>query len=296
MPDQETHAARPIVRINDRSTTQEDDLVIVEEPLEIRVNGEPYVVVMRTPGHEMELAAGFCLTEGVVDAFSQILSMGFCSEAHDQMQNVVNVIVSSGPSGRISPSASGPLSPGGSVGASPLPAGARALASRSSCGICGIRMIEDLDRRASPLPEGGEFPVSSIVRLQHEMSERQAMWRLTGGAHAAALAKSDGEVLVVREDVGRHNALDKAIGFAGLHGMDCSACMALLSGRISFEMVQKAVRAQIPVVIGVSAATSLSVDLAERLGCTLVGRLRGPKMVIYTHPERIVGRSDCSLS
>lgn len=152
-------------------------------------------------------------------------------------------------------------------------------------------MMEDLDRRVSPLPEGGEFPVSSIVKLQRRMSEQQNLWRLTGGAHAAALAKSDGEVLVTREDVGRHNALDKVIGFAMLQGIECQDCMALLSGRSSFEMVQKAVRARIPVIVGVSAPTSLSVDLAERLGCTLVGRLRGAKMVVYTHRERIVAPS-----
>jgi len=280
MHNQETHTARPVLQLDDRCAVERDDLVIVEEPLEIRHNGAPYAVIMRTPGHEMELVAGFCLTEGLVDSLSQILSMGFCAEAEDQMDNVANVICS--------PDPTGPGSCSGSCGTPVAPRGPRALASRSSCGICGTRMIEELDHHVSPLPEGGEFPVSNIVKLQHRMSEQQRLWRLTGGAHAVALARSDGEVLVVREDVGRHNALDKAIGFAMLQGINCRDCMVLLSGRISFEMVQKAVRARIPVVIGVSAATSLSVDLADRLRCTLVGRLRGERMVIYTHPGRII--------
>ncbi len=280
MTDQETRIVRPVVRVDDGAQVEQEDLVIVEEPLEIRVNGKPYAVVMRTPGHEMELAAGFCLTEGLVDSFTEILSMGFCAEAQDQMRNVVNVMCSSN---TMASSASS-----GSTGASPAPSGHRTLASRSSCGICGVRMIEDLDHRVSALPEGGRFPVPSIVGLQQQMSGRQALWRLTGGTHAAALAKADGEVLVVREDVGRHNALDKVIGFAILGGINCQDSMVLLSGRISFEMVQKAARARIPVVVGVSAPTSLSVDLAESLRLTLVGRLRGSRMVIYTHPERIV--------
>ncbi|MDP2856528.1 MAG: formate dehydrogenase accessory sulfurtransferase FdhD, partial [Bacillota bacterium] len=133
MPNQETHTARPVLQIDDHGTVERDDLIIVEEPLEIRVNGAPYAVVMRTPGHEMELVAGFCLTEGLVDSFSQILSMGFCAEARDQMKNVVNAICSPGPAG----------SPSGSSEAPEVPAGPRNLASRSSCGICGVRMIED---------------------------------------------------------------------------------------------------------------------------------------------------------
>ncbi len=262
----------PAQHLKDGAKTSEDVPLIVEEPLEIRVNGLPYAVVMRTPGHEMELAAGFCLTEGIVDSFPDILSMGFCPNEADELKNIVQVIVKN------ASDIDGPRR------------NARVLSSRSSCGLCGVQMLEDLDRRLSPLEDGPEVKAEDLVRMQYGMLEQQELFRTTwGGSHAVALAGAGGEIIVVREDLGRHNAMDKVIGHAMMNGIDCRRCVALISGRISFEMVQKAVRAKIAVVAAISAATSLAVNLAERTGCTLVGRLRDRDMLIYTHPSRILG-------
>ena len=255
----------------DRSCVEEDVLVIVEEPLEIRVNGMPYAVLMRTPGSEIELAIGFCLTEGIVDAFEEIESVGFCPDATADAENVVNVAakpVTGREGGFIDPPS-------------------RSRVASTACGICGVRTIDDLSMRLTRLPPGCKVPTETIIDLQYIMSDRQTLSRLTTGTHAAALSGVDGRLHVVREDVGRHNALDKVIGYAMLHGVDLRSCVALLSGRISFEMVQKAVRAGIPVVAAISAATSLAVSLARRFDCTLVGRLRDRSMTVYTCPERI---------
>jgi len=248
--------------------------VVVEEPLEIRINGNPCAVIMRTPGHEMELAAGFCLTEGIVDSFAEIHSIGFCSDAPAGMQNIVNVIVS--------------RSRDGQAERAEAPARAvRVLPSRSSCGLCGVEMLADVGKKVAPVQ--GNFLVSggNFYRMMNRMVELQEIFGSTRAAHAAGLFYPEGEPVAVREDVGRHNALDKVIGHGLMQGLDCSRCVAVLSSRISFEMVQKALRARIPVVAAVSAATSLAVDLAERSGCTLIGRVRGHSMVIYTHPERV---------
>ncbi len=261
----------PVVHLKNGAKTSEGVPLIVEEPLEIRINGLPYAVVMRTPGHEMELAAGFCLTEGIIDSFPDILSMGFCPNETDELKNVVQVIVKNAPQ------------------EDERRPGPRALSSRSSCGLCGVRMLEDLERRLSPIEGGPEIKAEDLVKIQYDMLERQDLFRTTrGGAHAVALADAGGGVIVVREDLGRHNAMDKVIGHAMMNGIDCRRCVALISGRISFEMVQKAVRAKIAVVAAISAATSLAVDMAGRMGCTLVGRLRDRDMVVYTHSSRIL--------
>ncbi len=267
----EQYIELPALHLKNGAKTSEDVPLVVEEPLEIRINGLPYAVVMRTPGHEMELAAGFCLTEGIADSFADILSMGFCPDETGELKNVVQVIVKN------------------SLREDEHRPGPRALTSRSSCGLCGVRMLDDLGRRLSRLEGGLEIKAEDLVRMQYEMLKMQDLFRTTrGGAHAVALADAGGEVMVVREDLGRHNAMDKVIGHAMMNGIDCRRCVALISGRISFEMVQKAVRARIAVVAAISAATSLAVNLADRMGCTLVGRLRDRDMVIYTHPFRIL--------
>ena len=255
----------------DRARIEEDVLVIVEEPLEVRVNGTPYAVLMRTPGSEIELAVGFCLTEGIVDSFEEIESVGFCPDAAMGAENVVNVLAK----------------PVAGRGGGPIDLPSRSRVANTSCGVCGVRTIDDLETRLTRLPPGCTVPADTIIELQYIMSDRQTLSRLTTGTHAAALSGIDGRLHVVMEDVGRHNALDKVIGYAMLHAIDLTSCVALLSGRISFEMVQKAVRAHIPVVAAISAATSLAVNLAQRFDCTLVGRLRGRSMTVYTCPERI---------
>lgn len=265
---------RQVRHIKDGFDTAETVQLVVEEPLEIRVNGTSYAVVMRTPGHEVELAAGFCLTEGVIDSYKEIIHIGFCAEAGENAENVLNVLTD--------------VAEEGSGGLFPRRNAARTLPSRSGCGICGIRMLDDL-KLALPSLEGGPVvEASALVRMQYSMLEHQKLFKSTwGGTHAAMLAQADGELIVVREDVGRHNAMDKVIGYALQNGIDCRDCVVFLSSRISFEMVQKAVRAGISLVAAVSAATSLAVELADRIGCTLVGRLRDRDMVIYTNPHRI---------
>jgi FdhD protein len=255
----------------DRTYIEEGVFVIVEEPLEVRVNGTPYSVLMRTPGSEIELAVGFCLTEGIVDSFEEIESVGFCPDAAIGAENVVNVLAK----------------PVAGRGGGPIDLPPRSRVANTSCGVCGVRTIDDLETRLTRLPPGCAVHADTIIELQYIMSDRQTLSRLTTGTHAAALSGTDGRLHVVMEDVGRHNALDKVIGYAMLHAIDLASCVALLSGRISFEMVQKAVRAGIPVVAAISAATSLAVNLARRFDCTLVGRLRGRSMTVYTCPERI---------
>lgn len=246
---------------------------MVEEPLEIRVDGASYAVLMRTPGDDIDLAAGFCLTEGVIESYRDIIHAGYCEEAGGEAGNVINVLTGKG-----------------GEGLSPAPRTGRTLPSRSGCGICGVRMLDGLRLDLPPLGPGPMIKASTLIGMQYQMLEEQALFRATwGGTHAVALARSGGELIVVREDVGRHNAMDKVVGFALRNGIDCRDCIALLSSRISFEMVQKAVRAGIPVVAAISAATSLAAGLAERTGCTLVGRLRGRDMVIYACPHRILG-------
>lgn len=265
------------IEMTGREHARRDIELIVEEPLEIRLNGVPYATIMRTPGFEMELAAGFCLTEGMIDSLAEVLTMGFCAEA-ENVGNIVNVmtVTAAVTTGRKSQEA-----------AAPRKASGRRLESRSSCGLCGVTMLEDINRVLLPLAEGPRIPIADIVRMQYRMIEEQALQVRTKGAHAVALVRVDGMPVVVREDVGRHNALDKAIGHALLNGIDCSGCVAILSGRISFEMAQKAIRARIPIVAAVSAATALAVDLAERLNCTLIGRLREDSLSVYTHEERL---------
>ncbi len=267
--------ARAVLLQEQAETRELQASVVAEEPLEIRINGDPYAVIMRTPGHETELAAGFCFTEGIVDSFAQICSIGFCPEAAAGMQNIVNVIVSRGCAGQGGPSEATARSP-------------RAMVSRSSCGLCGVEMLADVEKKVAPLPGGLLIAGGELYRMLGRMIELQEIYASTRAAHAAGLFYLEGEPLAVREDVGRHNALDKAIGHGLMRGLDFSRCVAVLSSRISFEMVQKALRARIPVVAAVSAATSLAVDLAGRCGCTLVGRVREHSMVIYTHPERVI--------
>lgn len=269
---------RKHIIIQETGDRGEFDLELVaEEPLEIRVNGAPYAVVMRTPGYEIELAAGFCFTEGIVNSFSEILTIGFCADTKDNMQNIINVMVKTAEAdGECGKAADLKLSSG------------RRYESRSSCGLCGVQMIEDVYKEVQPVESGMRVRAADIFAMNEAMSERQELGRRTRATHAAALFRPDGEPIVVREDVGRHNALDRVIGHALLNGINCGGCVAFLSSRISFEMAQKAARAQIPVVAAVSAATSLAVALAERANCTLVGRVRDKSMILYTHPERII--------
>ena len=245
----------------------EDDRVAVEEPLEIRAGGCPLAVTMRTPGHDRDLAAGFCLTEGLVAHPDVIERVEPCAEA--ATGNVVDVVLES---------------------ETPAPdAASRALYLSSSCGICGKRSIDEIEQ-VLPAPLRGAFALhrETIARLPETLREAQSTFEQTGGLHAAGLFAPSGELLVIREDVGRHNAVDKTIGRAALTGdWPIDPAVMLVSGRLSFEIVQKAAMAGIAFVAAVSAPSSLAVDFAERTGMTLVGFLRPGRMNVYASFGRV---------
>ncbi len=233
------------------------DEVAVEEPLEIRHAGRTLSVTMRTPGHDEELAAGFLYAEGVVEAAPDV-------GATDELEaNTVEV-------------------------RSPLyrePA-QRAFTTTSACGVCGAGAIADVRALASPAPPGPRVAGALLAALPDRM--RQPTFARTGGLHAAALFDATGEPLLVREDVGRHNAVDKLVGRRLLDGaLPLHGLLLCVSGRLSFELVHKAVRAGAPVLVGVGAPSSLAVELADDLGLTLCGFARGGRVNVYTHGERV---------
>lgn len=245
-----------------------EDEVTIEQPLEIRVRGHSISVTMRTPGHDIELAAGFLLTEGLLRRQSDIRHAEHCGSNDDA--NVLNVL----------------LGPEVAVDLQSL---TRHVFASSSCGLCGKATIESLRRRFDAVASAVEISAAVLSSLPDAMRAEQAAFDRTGGLHAAALFNASGDLLVLREDVGRHNAVDKVIGHALLrdwHPLD--AHVLLVSGRTSFEIVQKALAARIPIVASVSAPSSMAVELAAESGITLVGFLRGKRMNVYTHAERIL--------
>jgi len=254
---------------------EEPDRLAVEEPLEIRLGGRRFTLTMRTPGHDEDLAAGFLLAEGFINSRDELGEIRRLRDSKGALDpNAIDVILN-------------------------VPAaGLRERLQRnftvsSSCGVCGKTSIESLERRIAPLTSEVTIARPAMLRLPAMMREAQQVFAATGGLHAAALfslENADDPVLVVlREDVGRHNAVDKVAGYALTHGMIPLARHVLMaSGRLSFEIVQKTAAAGIPVLCAVSAPSSLAVELAEEIGMTLVGFLREPNFNAYTHPERIV--------
>jgi FdhD protein len=245
----------------------------MEEPLEIQVGSSPLAVVMRTPGHDEELAVGFLLTEQVVSTFTDIASVRHCTvlsnpEAED---NVIRVTLKSGV----------PFDPKKLQ---------RNLFTSSSCGICGKASIDRVLKTAPPLEDESVFPAEYFYGLPDRLREAQAVFSETGGLHGAGLFDSTGRLLAAREDVGRHNAVDKVVGWALRDGRVPLTNHALMvSGRISFEIVQKALAARIPVIAAVSAASSLAIKLADEAGMTIIGFLRGSGMNVYSRLNRIKG-------
>jgi len=238
--------------------------VVIEEPLEVYVDEIFAVTLMRTPGDELNLASGFCFTEGLVNCRSDFASVGYC---RDIESNRVNVI-------RYNPEKLPSVSE-------------RTISSRSSCGICGSKIIDDLESMLSEIPTIELIGPDQLVLLMNNLKDSQEIFKDTGCTHGAMIASIDSSVLTFAEDVGRHNALDKCIGSILMTGKLDSATIALVSSRLGFETVEKAVRAGVCVLAGVSAPTSMAVDLAHRFNLTLVGFLRGENMTIYTHPQRI---------
>lgn len=260
------------------ATGWRSDEVVTEEPLEVRVDGEPLTVTMRTPGHDLELVTGFLLSEGVVATPSEILRMRAClaAGAPGGPLNVVEVVT---------------------AGAGGAGAARRRFTTTAACGICGKQTIESVravarwDIHDDPLRVTAE----TLSALPGRLRDSQRLFERTGGLHAAAIASADGDLLCVREDVGRHNAFDKVIGWAATAGLlPLRSHVILASGRAGFELAQKAMMAGIPLLAAVSAPSSLAVDLAEEAGMTLVGFLRGDRMNVYSGFARVVQASGAS--
>lgn len=258
------------------SRVHREDVLAVEEPLEIRVAGSPLSITMRTPGNDFDLAAGFLVSEGVVSHSDQLSAIRFCAGGPADGENTYNVLDVS-------------LAPG-----VPRPDASldRNFYMTSSCGLCGKASI-DAVRTASVHPVAADPVTVSdelLASLPDRLREGQATFEKTGGLHAAALFDAaTGELLALREDVGRHNAVDKVVGWALKEGrLPLTGTVLMVSGRASFELVQKASMAGIPVLAAVSAPSSLAIDLARELGLTVVGFLRGSSMVVYSATERVV--------
>lgn len=248
-----------------------DDFLAAEEPLEIRIGDEPLSVTMRTPGDDHELAAGFLLTEGIVQNRTQILLLE---------------PVTAGPEGARGNVIRAEISPGTGADREKM---RRNFFAASSCGICGKASIDSVRARTMQAPNRDlRLPAAKLLRLPELLRSSQDVFERTGGLHAAALFGTSGELLCLREDIGRHNAVDKVIGWALLEGhVPLSDSVLLVSGRGGFEIVQKAIVAGLPVVACVSAPSSLAVQLAREMRLTLVGFLRGNRFVIYSGEERI---------
>ena len=247
------------------------DRVAVEEPVEIRVDGAPLAVTMRTPGDDPELAAGFCLTEGVVDAPDELERAEPCTLA--DYGNVVLVTLAGAARERWRAEQA---------------RARRDLYLSSACGLCGVRTIDRVARRVAPLRAAFTVPPAVLAGLPATMAEAQGAFARTGGLHAAALFAPDGRRRLIREDVGRHNAVDKLVGALLLSGqLPCGPGVLLVSGRASFELVQKAARAGVAFLAAVGAPSSLAVEAAARFGMTLVGFLRADRFNAYAHPARI---------
>ena len=266
---------RRIRRITGQAATERAETLVVEEPLEIRVNGSPLSVTMRTPGSDVELAQGFLLTEGVITERGDVATVRYCGAAQQDGTNSYNVLDVT-------------LRPGASV-----PAGAvRNFYSTSSCGVCGKASLDAvrLASRHSPGDDPCAVRADTLAQMPPRLRSAQKVFATTGGLHGAALFDLDGRLLAVREDVGRHNAVDKVIGWALESGrVPVAASVLLVSGRASFELTQKAVMAGIPILAAVSAPSSLAVDLAAESGLTLVAFLRGESMNVYSRADRVVG-------
>ncbi len=244
-----------------------EDAVVVEEPLEIRVDTHPVAVVMRTPGQDEELVAGFLLTEGVVRSRTDLA--GLRVHPRNPAGNVMNAF----------------LAPGVSVDLQRL---TRHVFAASSCGICGKTTVESVHQQFPPVRSKARLAVEVLTRLPALMRERQAAFSSTGGLHAAALFSCDGQLVCLREDVGRHNAVDKVIGRALLDGkLPLEPAVLLVSGRASFEILQKALAAGVGIVAAVGAPSSLAVEFARRSRQTLVGFLRDDRVNVYSGVRRI---------
>jgi FdhD protein len=271
-------AQRPVTRLERGEASVRLDALVVEEPLEIRVDGETVATTMRTPGQDGELALGFLFAEGIIEGAADVGSVAHCGRHGEEgYGNVLDVRSAGGH--RIDPER--------------VLEGRRWAPPTSACGICGRRTIDDLLSRARPVDPEVRLPRTILAAAQEALRTRQPIFARTGGLHAAALLAADGTVLAAAEDVGRHNAVDKAVGQlvrAGTLGSRAEGTRPVVlavSGRAGFEIVQKAAAAGVPVVASVSAPSSLAAELADRASIALAGFVRGDACNVYTHAWRL---------
>jgi FdhD protein len=265
---------RSILKVRDGSALPAEDWVAVEEPLEIIVHGEPLAVLMRTPGNDLELAAGFALTEGLIRSLADIGTMRHCAgepaRGDGSEENSLEIT----------------LVPGAPFDRELL---RRGLVVSAACGVCGRASIAALGVRARPIESEVRVMADVLRSLPGRMASLQGAFQRTGALHAAVLFDSGGRVLVGREDVGRHNAVDKAVGRTILDGLALEGAILMVSGRTSFEILQKAAVARLPIVCAVSGPTTLAIETARTFRITLVNFLRDGGFNVSSCPERILG-------
>jgi FdhD protein len=265
----------PVLRLSAEDHSSSPDRLAVEEPMELRVDGRALAVTMRTPGHDVELVHGFLLTEGMIGSTSDVVSARYCNSLDSNGHTTYNVLDVA-----LAPHV-----------ATPPRSLDRNFYTTSSCGVCGKASLDAvrLHTRFSPAQDPAHVLPQTLYAMPDALRTGQRLFDSTGGLHAAGLFTADGRLLVVREDVGRHNAVDKVLGWALLNRrIPARGCVLMVSGRASFELAQKAVMAGVPVLAAVSAPSSLAVDLAAEAGLTLIGFLRGTTMNIYAGANRIM--------
>jgi FdhD protein len=270
MADRSSHRAG-VLKYGDAAGARVEDQLAAEEPLEIRIDGSPLTVIMRTPGYERELTIGFLFGEGIIRSADDVNAVEVLPNGeHPALENIVDLQLRSS-------------APGVDR------RWQRNFVSASSCGLCGVSTIEAIHEVAPPLPDDGlTVDPEVIYGLDARLRAEQAIFARTGGLHAAGLFTVEGEPLVVREDIGRHNAVDKVIGHAVQRGLvPLDRHILMVSGRTSFEIVQKALQARIPILVAVSAPSSLARDLAQTSNQTLIGFLRGRSLNLYAGRQRI---------
>ncbi|UYM05134.1 formate dehydrogenase accessory sulfurtransferase FdhD [Solicola gregarius] len=261
-----------VLEIAGSKTLRHEDRLATEEPLEMRVDApgmpvERFGITMRTPGRDFELTAGLLFAEGVYAARDDVRSIAYCTDAdlsEDEEFNVVTLHLNTTPA-----------------------TGWRARDVSSACGVCGKESVSDVAVAARPIRSDVRADPALIASLPDRLRAEQQVFATTGGLHAAGLFDTGGKALVVREDVGRHNAVDKAIGHCVLEQIDVAAAILCVSGRVAYEIVQKAAVAGIPLIAAVGAPSSLAVDVAKEVGIGVIGFVRDGRMVVYSHPERI---------
>jgi FdhD protein len=257
----------PVVKLDEEQQKHIEDEVVVEEPLEVRVNGESISVLMRTPGDDFDLTLGLLWTEGVIHSSDDIGTMAYCpDEKHPDLKNIMSV---------------------GLVEANRKLKSSRWSWTSSSCGLCGKATLDAIHQACKPITSTATAGYEVLCSLPLRLRQAQSNFDRTGGIHAVALFDLQGSLWLLREDIGRHNAVDKTLGAALAAKLPLHEAIMMVSGRLGFEIAQKAIVAGIPIVASISAPSSLAIELAGDFEMTTIGFLRGRSMNVYTHPERV---------